>query len=301
VNDSAPGVVTLGMRTKLLVAVAIMGATLWMSAPAAMAKGTSLDPVHDRYEVGDTATLIGYSTGYGDGDLTLSSWTEAGNFMAYLRVDEAAVQADNPQTWPVVHPTDIPLGAPVAEVLPDTEETFYSVRVSLTFVVPPVEPGSYGIVICNDPCTTGLGDIMGGEVTIGMDPPSRAVRAWPTTEPAIAELHDDALVWPPSFRHEVTAAQLRSGVVPEAASQDESEPTPEAEPAAVADTDDSSESDGGSGSGGLVVGGGALVVAGLVVLARRFGPGRKSVTSGSAMSPQLSPDLRSGPPKRIRL
>ena len=41
-----------------------------------------------------------------------------------------------------------------------------TVRVRLEFAVPEVHPGRYTVVYCNDPCTKGLGDLMGGWFTV---------------------------------------------------------------------------------------------------------------------------------------
>ena len=37
---------------------------------------------------------------------------------------------------------------------------------TLTFEVPDIEAGMWGFVYCNDPCTNGVGDLMGGEFNV---------------------------------------------------------------------------------------------------------------------------------------
>jgi hypothetical protein len=53
-------------------------------------------------------------------------------------------------------------------------------QVSLSFNVPDIEPGHYQVVYCNQPCTDGLGDLMGGYIELrqrlapGLTPTDRA-------------------------------------------------------------------------------------------------------------------------------
>jgi hypothetical protein len=183
--------------------VAVIG-----GAPPARAGGSWLDPVFDRYEAGEVATLVGY---VGPGPL---GWVDDGPFFAYLRAGDVQVPPN-----PVFSDQGTPVGR--LEVEPaggaNANADASLLRVRLSFRLPSsLPPGSYGVAYCNDPCTTGLGDLIGGRLAVGLDPPSPWVRNWPPDEPEIANLGPDALVAGPGYV--ATADQIRSGAVPPPAS-----------------------------------------------------------------------------------
>ena len=92
-------------------------------------------------------------------------WVDDGPFYAYL-TDSLAVPAEE--------------GIPLGELLLD-EETVNSVRVTIEFVVPDVPPGEYAVVYCNNPCTEGLGDLIGGVLNVvpSATLPNTGVEQWP--------------------------------------------------------------------------------------------------------------------------
>ncbi|MCA1846395.1 MAG: hypothetical protein LC792_25005, partial [Actinobacteria bacterium] len=183
-----------GLSAALALLLALAGA-----APA-RAGGSWLDPVADRYEPGDVATLVGY---VGRGQL---GWVDDGPFYAYLRAGDlggVAPPGFTDQGLSVGRLEVDPLGGADATVL----------RVSLSFRLPSsLPPGSYGVAYCNDPCTNGLGDLIGGRLSVGADPPAPFVRAWPPDEPDVADLAPGALLAGPSSV--ATAEEVREGVVP---------------------------------------------------------------------------------------
>ncbi len=138
------------MSRRLIVATAI----LLVALPAA-AGGSWLDPYHESYEAGDTVTMRG---GVSVGQL---GWVEDGPFFAYLRLDESVRCGD---LWTCVHPDDIPLGQLTVE-----EQAEGWLNVSITFTLPEdIADGEYWVHYCNDPCTTGLGDLIGGVFYVGI-------------------------------------------------------------------------------------------------------------------------------------
>lgn len=175
-------------------------------ASPAEAGGSWPSPVKDRYEPGEVVTIVGYT-----------SMASVGRYYGWLRVDsDAAYQPQTPPAWPFVHPTDLPLGPVTIE---NTErEDWAGWRVSLTFPLPAdLTPGEYEVVFCNDPCTQGLGDVVGAVVHVGVDPREPPVRNWPIDDPAVAQLEPDALLWyfNGTDSQRVTAAQVRAGDLPE--------------------------------------------------------------------------------------
>lgn len=279
-------------------AVAALVVGLLPAAPA-QAGGTWLSPVHDRYEAGEAVTLVGYSGGSGMGGTSTD-----GPYFGYLRVDPTEAYRDPPDdVWPFVHPSDLRSGEVAIEWTDRLDWAMY--RLELSFTLPAsLADGSYEVVLCNDPCDHGFGDVIGATVYVGIDPPSPVAREWPFDEPAIAQLADDALVYAPGWPgYTLTAAQIRRGetgpgpapVDPHAAketaearldaetTQPDDERAAAAEAPARADVEPSGD-DGGGSSGrlGLFVVAGAAVGAAFVGL-RRVGPGRKQVhTSGGS-------------------
>jgi hypothetical protein len=140
------------MRPLRIVVIATVG--LGMLAGTALAGGGSwIEPYRESYRPGDTVVMRG---GIGPGSL---GDVEDGPFYAYLRVDPNAA---NPHRFPNIHETDLYLGELEVEGRPG-----WTMEVSLTFTLPDDIPdGGYEVVYCNDPCTAGLGDFLGGWITV---------------------------------------------------------------------------------------------------------------------------------------
>lgn len=121
----------------------------------AFAGGSWIDPYRDSYEAGATVTMRG---GVSAGQL---GWIDDGPFFAYLRLDE---DVECGQTFPCIHADDIPLG----ELELHTRADGW-LDVSITFELPEdIADGEYWVHYCNDPCTEGLGDLIGGVVYVGI-------------------------------------------------------------------------------------------------------------------------------------
>lgn len=138
----------------LLVAMALA-----LAAGPALAGGSWLEAYELRYEPGDTVTMTG------EVSVGQLGWLEDGPFFAYLRVDPDAAGEAPTDRWPFVHATDLPLGE-----LALTPQPGGSLFAAITFTIPAdLEPGVYEVVYCNDPCTDGVGDLIGGFVAVGVD------------------------------------------------------------------------------------------------------------------------------------
>jgi hypothetical protein len=181
------------MRARLASALVLVGIVAVSLAVGCAAPGAGADsflaPVQDRYEPGDLVTLVGYARANdpaaADGD--------APTFYAYLRAGGAGTDAAG---WP--HPVTSADGRYLAPLTVEPSSVGPQVwRVSVTFRLPTgLVPGRYQVVYCNDPCTGGLGDLVGGIVDVGADPTAPVVRAWPPDEPEIADLPPGAVVVP---------------------------------------------------------------------------------------------------------
>lgn len=194
-------------------AVAALLLSGFILAGPASAGGSWIHPLEDRYEPGDPAVLQG---GFGPGQL---GWIEDGPFYAFLRVDPAAVEAAAPEGWPYIDPSDLLLGE--LQIEPGGS---WEMMATVEFVVPDVEPGLYDVVYCNDPCTDGIGDLIGGTVSIGQDPPR------PLSEASIAQAQleqeelsepvteDQAETTPTSIGSPSTTAAVEADQLSEAAS-----------------------------------------------------------------------------------
>jgi hypothetical protein len=129
-----------------------------ISVSPALAGGTWLDPSWERVEAGDHVELSGFVA---NGQLR---WIEEGPFFAYLSGDAygqvVARSAGGTET-------DVPLGE-LGAIAGSS-----GVQVSIDFMLPTDIPrGEYRVLVCNKPCTTGLGDLVGGVIYVGVDAPS---------------------------------------------------------------------------------------------------------------------------------
>lgn len=178
-------------------------AALFVAASPAAAGGSWLDPVRDRYEPGETVTLVGYTTPNG----SLGS-LEDGPFFGYLRPLASPVDAPDDIAMAPFTPmdTDLPLGE--LDIERQGREDYAAVRVSVRFETSSrLAPGRYSVIYCNATCTKGLSDLIAGIVFIGVDPDHPIARTWPLEEPEIAHLEDDAIVYGPGWQ--VRAAEVR--------------------------------------------------------------------------------------------
>lgn len=141
-------------RFQILIGFFLTIATLATSAVAG--GGSWMEPYRSSYQPGDTVIMRG--------DVSPGSFgtTQEGPFFAYLRVDPKAASAANPHTYPNIHESDIYLGE---LQLRGREESL--IEVSITFALPAdLSDGNFEIVYCNDPCTSGFGDFIGGWVAV---------------------------------------------------------------------------------------------------------------------------------------
>lgn len=144
---------------KLLVGLATATMLVVLSGTA-LAGGSWIESYRDSYRPGETVVMRGDVS---PGQL---GWVEDGPFYAYLRVNPNAGAGAN--TFPYIDESDMYLGELVLQEL-----SWGWVHVSLMFTLPADIPdGEYWVSYCNDPCTEGLGDLMGGYVNV-------ATRSWP--------------------------------------------------------------------------------------------------------------------------
>jgi hypothetical protein len=165
----------VALSTLALVAVVV-------AADPAAAGGSWLRPVRDRYEPGETATLIGY---VGPGG-TLGA-VEDGPFFAYLRRLDVPLTVPNQLAMAPFAPqaSDLRLGE--LAVQNTGRPGYLAYRVSIEFPLPRGLPaGRYGVIYCNATCTKGLSDLIGGVIFVGRDPDGPFHRTWPAEEPEIA-------------------------------------------------------------------------------------------------------------------
>jgi hypothetical protein len=175
-------------------------AVVAVTAGPAVAGGSWLSPVRDRYEPGDSVTLVGYVGAAG----SLGS-IDDGPFLAYLRRPEAANDLPVAPFTPL--PTDLRLGHLTVEPTGRADYTAY--RVSIQFRLPSdLPPGRYSVSYCNATCTKGLTDLIGGVIFVGIDPDHPIGRTWPLDEPEIANLLDSAVLYGPGWQ--MTAREARA-------------------------------------------------------------------------------------------
>jgi hypothetical protein len=197
------------------IGAAVAGATLaavtWAApTPAGAGGGDWLYPDRDRYEAGQEVTLVGYVLGYAycPGELD-HAWRSRGPFYAYLRVARGLP----PAACPHVRSGDRRLGELLIEERAGSHPA-ESLRLAANFALPPeLAPGAYEVVVCNDPCTIGLGELLESTLYVGVDPPEPIVRDWPLDEPLIRHLDHGAMLIDP-LGGTVTAAEVRAGYRP---------------------------------------------------------------------------------------
>jgi hypothetical protein len=152
-----------------------------------------LTPVRDRYEPGDLATLAGYT-----GGPQLLANRPPGPYRAFLEDGEGRLRI------------------PVGELaLTDTgRKGFEALRVVARFVVPTdLPPGGYRLSYCTDTCQLPLlGDVTGGSLSVGVDPPVPWSHLWPLDEPEIANLSNHAILTGPGYQ--TTAGEVWAGRMP---------------------------------------------------------------------------------------
>jgi hypothetical protein len=137
-----------------LIATALVAIT----AGPAWAGGAWLDPSWVRVEAGDRVELsANVSPGaYG--------WLDDGPFFTYLQGETYGLEIGSGNGGVA---TDVPLGP-----LETMRRGGGGITAAVAFTLPvDMPPGEYWVTVCNDPCTTGLGDLTGGVIFVGMDPP----------------------------------------------------------------------------------------------------------------------------------
>ncbi|MFN0026365.1 MAG: hypothetical protein ACKV2O_04150 [Acidimicrobiales bacterium] len=211
----------MGWRRLLGVVVFTGGtaASVLSLAEPALAGGMWMSTVADRHEPGDHVVLIGYSIGDGifDNDGGGGGGGPEPEFWARL--------SDGPFVA-MLTTTPISDTAPVSETAPAYREVGevlieptgiggnFAYRLMVGFPLPEgLAPGQYLVGVCARTCDNGkrLGDLVGGSLYVGVDPPQPLTRMWPLDEPAIADLSPEALI-SPLWPQPVTAAEaLRGG------------------------------------------------------------------------------------------
>lgn len=147
----------MAMSRRLFFLVTLAALTVLLGAGPAAAGGSWLEG-RDNLEPGESVTFTGDVS---PGQL---GWVEDGPFFAYLRVDTDPT-GSYATGWPFILETDLLLGR--LEIVDRGPNQFAAV--SVTFDVPDgLERGAYDLVYCNDPCTEGFGDLIGGVVYVGV-------------------------------------------------------------------------------------------------------------------------------------
>lgn len=124
----------------------------------ARAGGSSLEPTWVRVEAGDPIALSGEVS---SGQL---GWVDDGPYFAHLSGEEYGLTISEGIGG---FETDVLLGQL------QIEASGNSARVSIEFTMPKDAPsGEYWVTVCNDPCRTGFGDLLGSTLFVGIDPPA---------------------------------------------------------------------------------------------------------------------------------
>ena len=181
-----------------LLAVAL-AAALAGAMPAAHAGGVYMSPVEQRHEPGDVVTMIGYTSSYFASEIApiLAGTRQAPELTLFGSDSLQAMTTPlgvigRPLVEATGHPGDFAYRSSIAVRLPRTIASgYYSAR----FI------------------DRGVGDIMGGEFTVGIDlEPTAIYRGWAFNEPAIARLSDDQKI--SAYPMGATVGELRRGVRP---------------------------------------------------------------------------------------
>lgn len=155
------------------VGVSLTGA---VGASPASAGGSWMFGEWDRYEAGETVTMVGF---FGDGQ---QGTFDDGPFFAHVRPVVNAPSAVAPPsvlTAPVRFSGTAPLRLSFGSVA--------QVRVETTFALPAdFPPGEYMVSVCNTGCQKGIGDLIGGPLWVGVDATWPITRNWPDDDPAAA-------------------------------------------------------------------------------------------------------------------
>jgi hypothetical protein len=158
---------------------AVLGAAAGPASPAAAGGVDFMHSVQERYEPGETATMIGdtsagASTGMPSGDIG------DGPYFGRLVADPESGR-------------HIDLGP--TTVTETGRRDRFAVRLSITFTVPAgLAPSAYEVLVCDASCSRSLGELYGGTIHVGVDPPPGLDRGWLIDDPAVAELPDGARV-----------------------------------------------------------------------------------------------------------
>jgi hypothetical protein len=126
---------------------------------AAQAGGTWFEQSDSRVEAGDELRLTA-TVGRG-----VLGWIEDGPFFVYLQGDEFGLVVTEGSGASAE--TDVALGE--LEVVEQIQNLVVTASVTIPEATP---PGEYWVAVCNDPCTTGLGDLIGAILYVGVDAPS---------------------------------------------------------------------------------------------------------------------------------
>lgn len=138
-------------------AVALLATMVVLAVPlVAVAGGSWLEPTGVRVEPGDTLTLSGAVS---RGQL---GWVEDGPFFAYMSGETTLMITSVSGGGE----TDVPLGEIFMEKIDE-----YNMQLSVEVTIPlDTPPGEYWVIHCNDPCTSGIGDLFGAQLFVGVDP-----------------------------------------------------------------------------------------------------------------------------------
>lgn len=139
------------MRRLVTISVTVLG-LIWVATLAAAGGGAiwEFEGYHEPGERVETATAVAWGTESGTPD--------DGPYYVYL------APMDIEYVWPEIPEEALLVGVVEIREGPLWDGQFYvgPHHAVARFEIPDVAPGTYQILHCNDPCTTGLGDIIGG-------------------------------------------------------------------------------------------------------------------------------------------
>jgi hypothetical protein len=154
-------------------------ALIVFAAAPASAGGSWLEPSWERVEAGDHIELSGdVSTGQ-------LGWTNDGPYFAYLVGDEYGTTIREGSGGAK---TDVALGELAISANGN------GAQASIAFTLPnETPPGEYRVVVCNEPCEEGFGDLLGAILYVGIDPPIEPEPAVETGTPNTPTLTSPAV------------------------------------------------------------------------------------------------------------